>query len=265
MTQSPPETTLDAFLGGAVLAEQPVRGYRAGLDAVLLAAAAGVDPGASARVLDAGAGVGVAGLCLAQRCPRARVVLVEREPQLAALAQSNIARNGLQQRVHVVTLDVEAGGAALHRPSVAGLAELVPPAAFTHVIANPPYNPRGAASPGPKPLKAAAHQMPQGGLSAWVRFLATAAARDGMTTMIHRADALAPLLAEFDGRFGALRVLPIHPRAGQPASRIIVQGIKGSRAPLTLLAGLVLHDDGHAFRAEVDAVLRSGAALHLGG
>jgi tRNA1(Val) A37 N6-methylase TrmN6 len=63
-------------------------------------------------------------------------------------------------------------------------------------------------------------------------------------------------------RFGDLRVLPLHPRVGEPATRVIVQGIKGSRAPLVLRAGLVLHKpDGHGFVDVLQAVLRDGAGL----
>ncbi|MBN9278626.1 MAG: methyltransferase, partial [Hyphomicrobium sp.] len=85
--------TDDAFLGGALAILQPAEGYRAGLDAVLLAAACGAQAGKGARVLDAGAGVGVAGLCVARRVVDAHVTLVEREPVLAEIARRNAARN----------------------------------------------------------------------------------------------------------------------------------------------------------------------------
>jgi tRNA1(Val) A37 N6-methylase TrmN6 len=62
-----------------------------------------------------------------------------------------------------------------------------------------------------------------------------------------------------------LLVFPIFPRQGAAAHRVLVQGIKGSRAPLQLRAGLILHATGHGFRPEVDAILRGGAALDLGG
>ena len=55
-------TTEDAFLGGALRILQPKDGYRAGIDAVLLAAAAPLRQGRVEQVLDVGAGVGVVGL-----------------------------------------------------------------------------------------------------------------------------------------------------------------------------------------------------------
>ena len=263
MSDAAAPLTDDAFLGDALAILQPAEGYRAGLDAVLLAAACGARPGGDTRVLDAGAGVGVAGLCVARRVPDARVTLVEREQELAELARRNIERNGLGDRVRVVELDVSTGGAGVHRARAVGTdgGASVLPGAFTHVIANPPYFVRGRGTPSPARLKAASHQLAGDDLDAWFRFLATSAASDGVATMIHRADALGVLLEGLGRRFGALRVLPLHPREGEAAHRVIIQGRRGSRAPLTLLPGIVLHGEGHGFLPRIDAVLRGGLAL----
>lgn len=250
------DLTDDAFLGGALQILQPKTAYRAGLDAVLLAAAVPVRQGHGERVLDAGAGVGVVGLAIAQRCPAALITLVEIEPQLAGLARENISRNGLSSRAVVVEADIGTGGAGL---AAAGFVQ----GQFAHVAANPPYQTEGAASPSPDLIKARAHGMAAGSLDAWMRFLAAATMAGGTATIIHRADALVEILTTLSPRFGALKVLPIYPRAGEPARRLIVQGIKGSRAPLQLLPGLVLHGEGHAFRPEIDAILRQGAPLVL--
>src|SRR5262249_35406809 len=88
----PADVTDDAFLGGGLRVLQPNAGYRAGIDALLLAAAAPLRVGRQERVLDVGAGVGVVGLAVARRVPLCEVTLVEREPFLAELAQRNIAR-----------------------------------------------------------------------------------------------------------------------------------------------------------------------------
>jgi tRNA1(Val) A37 N6-methylase TrmN6 len=101
-------------------------------------------------------------------------------------------------------------------------------------------------------------------LDAWVRFAASMARDGGTLTIIHRADALPDLLAVLERRFGDTLILPLHPRAGAPASRVLIQAKKASRAPLTLLAGRILHDDGaHGFTPEFDAILRGGAALEF--
>lgn len=251
------EVTHDAFLGGGLSLRQPAKGYRAGVDAVLLAASAPVATRDGGAYLDLGAGVGTVGLCVARRLPQARVVLVEREPQFVALARDNIAANGLSERVRVAALDITAARAAELAEAGIGTGR------FAHVLANPPFHTHGSGTASGQALKAGAHAMAEGGLELWVRFMARVAAPGGTGAVIHKAEALGQVLAAFDRRFGAIRVLPILARAGQPAIRILVRGVKGSGAPLVLLAPLVLHAEDGAFLPQVSDMLRHGAPLPL--
>lgn len=246
-------TTDDAFLGGALMLLQRERGYRAGIDPVLLAAAAPrLAPGA--RVLDTGAGVGTAGLCLARRVEGIEITLVERAAAFADLARRNAERNGLANRVRVIEADILDVPAWL---SAAGLGD----GAFDCLLANPPWHLVGSSRMPRDELEAGANAMPVSGLENWLRFLARVAAPDATLVLIHRADALASLLAALDRRFGAVEILPFHSRAGEAASRVIVRARKGSRKPLMLHAGIVVHDAGGAFTPAVDTVLRSVSAL----
>lgn len=247
--------TDDAFLGGALSILQMRGGYRAGLDAVMLAAAVSPNAGQSMlRVLDIGAGVGTAGLCVARRLTDAQVVLLEREPELAELATRNIARNALTARARAVAASVGAPVDELH---ALGLRD----ESFTHVLANPPYYDVAAGTLAPDRLKAAAHAMGGDGLEHWARFMARMARPSGVGLIVHRADALPQLLQAFAQRFGAITILPLHPRSGVPASRVLVRGVKGSRAPLRILPGFTLHGEGNGFTAEAQAILRHGGPL----
>lgn len=247
-------TTTDDFLGGRIKAVQPKAGHRAGSDAVFLAAAVAAKAGD--RVLDVGAGVGVAGLCLLARVSKAVVTAVEIDAGLCALATENAARNGVADRFAAIAADLAAPAKALRD---AGLAR----EGYDHVIANPPFYAEGTVRTAPHAVRASAHVMKPGALAAWVRFLATMAAPRGRLTLIHRPECLRELLSLLDGRFGGVAVFPLFPKAQEPATRIIVQGRKGSRAGLRLLPGLVLHGPDGAYTPEAEAVLREGAALSL--
>lgn len=244
----------DLFLGDALIVRQPRSGYRAGTDAVLLAAMLGPEIVGEGTILDVGSGVGVVGLCVAARCPGARVVLLEREPKLAALARHNVDRNNLNARVSVVETDISRATAAL---DAAGIVSET----FAFVLANPPYHEAGRSTVAGNHLRAASHQMPVDALEVWARFMNRMAAPGGRVAMIHKVEALPRILAAFEGRFGALSVLPIHARADEPAIRVIVSGIKGSRAPISIKPSLVLHGPDQAFLPEIEAVFRHGAAL----
>lgn len=251
--------TDDAFLGGALSLLQPATGYRAGIDAVFLAASVPCGPEKPERVLDLGAGVGTAGLCVARRCARSFVVLLEKQEALVDLARENIGRNGLADRVRVVQAEIGATGAA-------ELKELgLEAESFDHVIANPPFHVEGEGTASSNELKAGSHAMAEEALEVWCRFSARMAKPGGTVTLIHKVEALPALLGALRSRFGGLRVLPIYPRPDEPAIRVIVQGTKGSKAPLALLPGAVLHGRGreNGFTAGAARVLRLGAGLDL--
>jgi tRNA1(Val) A37 N6-methylase TrmN6 len=251
------EVTDDDFLGGKLNILQPKRGYRAGLDAVLLAAAVAPARQGPTRILDVGAGVGTVGLCAARRLENVEVVLLEREAPLLELAAANIARNRLEGRVTACAGAVGARAPDLERVGLA-------PASFTHVLANPPFYAAGTATPSGAKLKAASHVMDDGDFERWGRFMARMAAPRGQALIVHKPEALPQVLAAFAGRFGGIEILPVRPRAGDNASRIIVSGIKGSRAPLSVLPDLILHGEGIGFTREADAILRGGGGLDLG-
>lgn len=248
------ELTQDAFLGDRLTVLQPKSGYRAGTDAVLLAASVGATRSPELRVLDVGAGVGVVGLCVAARIEASRVVLVEKNSDLATLARKNVLQNGFTDRVDVVDADVLGRANELELEAES----------FDHVLSNPPFYDAGAARASSNNLKAAAHVMPSGGLDNWLRFMARMTRPGGQATMIHVAERLGDVIGAFERRFGGLLLQPLHPRAGVPANRIIVQGTKGSRRPMQLLAGIVLHNEGHGFQPEIDQILRAPNPLHLG-
>jgi tRNA1(Val) A37 N6-methylase TrmN6 len=186
------------------------------------------------------------------------VTAVEIDASLCALAVANAARNGLDASFSVVEADVTA-------PAKALIAKGLTREGYDHVIANPPFHVAGTVRPAPDPGRAVAHVMGDGALEGWVRFLAAFAAPKGRLTLVHRPDSLTMLLKLLERRFGDIAVFPLFPRAGQPATRIIVQGTKGSRAGLSLLPGLVLHEADGRYTDAAEAVLRGGEALTPGG
>ena len=95
-----PALTEDRLLGGRLKLRQPQAGYRAGMDAALLAAACDAGPGA--RVLEAGCGAGAALLAAAARRLQSRFLGLEQEPEAVRLAQANIGR--LRARLSPATL-----------------------------------------------------------------------------------------------------------------------------------------------------------------
>ena len=246
-TPEPIDLTENALLHGRVRLRQPAKGYRAGMDAALLAAACPALPGQ--RVVEAGCGAGAVLMQIAARRPGVTLAGLERDAAMAGLASENAALNGWGERIEVRQGDVAAGFRAL---------DLEP---FDWAVSNPPFFDDPGALRAPAPGKRGAW-MADDGLAAWTRFLLKAVREGGRIVVIHRADRLADLLVLLGETAGSFSVRPVHPFADEPAKRVLVQAIKTGRAPLRLLPPLVLHDRaGGKHTAEAEAILRGEAAL----
>lgn len=250
------ETTEDAFLGGQLQILQTKRGSRAGVDAVFLAAACPARAGE--RVLELGAGSGVVSLAIARRVDGVSAAGVEIDPGLCDLANRNAERNGLANRADFHCGDVTGPASPL-------MAEGLAPDSFDHAVANPPFHVAANVRLSPDAALRRAHALEDGALERWIKSMAVFVKPGGSATIIHRADALPELLRYCANRFGALTVFPLFPRRGEPASRIMLQGRKGSRAPMSLLPGLVLHEGNNTFTPSARAILRDGGRLTFSG
>lgn len=243
------ETTLDAFCGGRLMLRQPVHGHRAGTDAMLLSAC--LPPSFAGLVDDVGAGVGTAGLALALRCPDARVRLVENDPATAALAAENAAAN-LPSRARVLELDI-LSPAARRAAIDTERADLV--------VTNPPFLDPASFRQSPDARRRAAHVIGEGGLAGWVAACLDLLAPRGTLVLIHRADATLSLVEALGTPTAGVTLLPVYPRAGGDASRVLLRLARGSRAPLRIAPALVLHQADGRFTPEAERLHRGEAAL----
>jgi tRNA1(Val) A37 N6-methylase TrmN6 len=238
------DATRDGFLGGAVTIIQPAKGYRAGMDAVLLAASLSAKN--HEHLAEAGCGAGAALLCAVHRLAACRFTGFERETISASLAREGGAANSFGDRVDIREADIA------DRP--AGLEN-----AFDQSFANPPFFEPGAVR-APAEGREAAY-LAETPLKAWILFLYHVTKPGGCITLIHRAAALADLLELLNPRAGEIEVLPVRPAPSAPAHRVLVRARKGlRRGPVTLYDGLALHETaGGPFTARADACFQGGA------
>ncbi|MDF3382268.1 MULTISPECIES: tRNA1(Val) (adenine(37)-N6)-methyltransferase [Sulfitobacter] len=243
------DLTCDAFLGGKLHLWQPRRGrgYRAGVDPVLLAAS--IEAKAGQSVLELGCGAGAAVLCLGARVPGLTLTGCELQPAYAELARRN-------------------GGAALEVVE-ADLTEMplhLRQRQFDHVLANPPYFDRAASvqsrDPGRETALGEATPLRQ-----WVRTAARRLKPKGQAHFIHRAERLPEILAALPHEMGSVEVLPLASRAGRMPELILLRARKNGRGAFRLYHSFVMHrgarheGDGDSYVPEIEAVLRRGAPL----
>jgi tRNA1Val (adenine37-N6)-methyltransferase len=229
------------FLDGRVIAGHPEGGFRSGTDAVMLAAAVPAQRGQSA--LELGSSSGAASLCLMARVPGLSVTGAEIDAESVRFAQNNAAANKVEARF--IQCDI------FNLPPDLRLD-------FDQVFCNPPFHEGGQQSPDPARVRALADG---GTLGQWLGTGLQRTVSGGFFTAIIRADRTPEALAALGQR--GINLLPLWPRTGLPAKRVILQVRKGSRAPFAMLAGLVLHHADGRYTDEADAILRGGAALAM--
>ena len=242
--------TVDRFLGGRIEIVQPDRGHRAGLDAALLQAL--IPDNASGRLVDIGTGTGVVALCVACRATNLHVTGIDIDPELTKMAEQSLrlaCNSGFSDRVTFVAAD-----ALLPRPQRE--ARGLPDNMADWVTMNPPYERSGHVRQSPLLKKRQAHVGDSATLTGWLRTASGLLKSGGNLAIVHRADRLDTLLAELNGRFGATTVRPVHARKGEAASRVLVTGIRGSRSPLKVLPGIVLHNDAGEWAPFAEEILK---------
>ena len=240
-------TTHDSIYQGKLTLEQPKKAYRFGSDAMLLAASVHAHDGQ--KVVELGCGVGAVLLAAHHRLPGIHFTGIEREDRYAALAKANIHRNKAESHVTVVQGDVCDKG-MLHLLGT-----------FDHVTANPPYYETGVHSGAPDELRRVARQQCPEDLAEWLQAANRFVKPKGTVTLIHSVEKLDELIEGLKKFCGAIRVFPLWPQAGQSCKRIIIHGLKGSKTPLTIMPGLVLHEADGQMTKRAAEIINRGRSL----
>ncbi len=242
----PTEYTQDYLLDKKVKIFQPVNGYRASSDAVLLSAMAdNIKP--CSKILDVGSGTGAVSLCLAQRLQHQNVEIrgLELQPELAELANLSAAANGFSfVRFHCADI----------RQKITSTDIL--PCSFDVVISNPPYSEHDM--PSPNKSKATAHNQLDFSLEKWISFCLKMSKPFGRIYFVHRVEALPQICSALQGKAGNLTILPLYSKTDQNAKRIIVSAQKDSKAPCKILPPFIIHNDSGKYTPTAESILRQG-------
>ncbi len=226
-------------------------GFRTSTDSVLLAAACPAKAGE--HILDLGCGVGSAGLCVLTRVEGTKLTGIDLQEDHVALARENAALNAMQSRSDFLQGDVR---------------EITDLGLYHHVICNPPYKEAGAHIPARSEKKARAmgHTETNLTLQSWITCAWNHIKGQGSLTLIHEAGQVDTILHNLYSpaggrRYGAVDVIPIYPKAGKPAKRVIIRAYKHRKAPTTLHPGLIMHTENGDYTAAADQILRQAKAV----
>ncbi len=241
--------TNDYLLDKKIKIFQPVDGYRASSDAVLLSAMPENNL-KNARILDVGSGTGAISLCLAHRLQNNNVQIygLELQKELVELSNESAKVNGFDF-VRFYQSDIRE---KMEIPEYK-------PCSFDVVISNPPYSERDM--PSPNVSKATAHNHHNFDLNHWLAFCLKSLKPFGKLYLVNRAEALSDICSFLQGKAGNITILPIYSKQGHVAKRVIVSAQKDSKAPCRILPSLIMHDTNGKYSEIGDKVLRKGLSF----
>jgi len=238
-----PDETVDGALGGTVRVIQPARGYRFSVDAVFLARFAAEEP--CGRALDLGCGCGVVALCLLALGGARCVVGLDIQPEMVDRARRSAVLNGWEARARFLEGDLREAGRAV----LAG-------ERFPLVVANPPFQPAGRGRVSPDAAVALARHEVACTLEDVVAAARRMLARGGALCVVYPAPRLPQLLASCRQHGLAPEVLwPVHPRAGDPASRFLLRARQGGKGDLEIRFPLIVHEPGRRYSRQAERLL----------
>lgn len=240
--------TNDYLLDRRVKIMQPVDGYRASTDAVILSSLVRqIKKGDT--ILDVGSGTGAISLCLAARFfeQTPQITGLELQPELAELANLSAAANGFENILHYYNFDIR------NKP------DFIAPSSFQHVITNPPYTDHDM--PSPNQSKALAHNHTGLTLSDWIKFCIKMLAPQGMFYMINRAEAVDEILAILHGKLGNITLIPLFTKSQNKAKRIMITAKKASKTPTVICPEFTVHTDDNGYTDKAFAILRKGKSF----
>ena len=237
--------TNDYLLDKKIKIFQPVNGYRASTDAVLLSSLVRIKNGDG--ILDVGSGTGAVSLCLAHRLQNLnpQITGLEIQPELAELSNASAQANGFS--TCFLNCDI--------RQKVSGLNG----GSFDHVITNPPYAEKDM--PSPYAGKATAHNFSDFTLTAWINFCLRMTKPQGYFYIINRAEAIDEILAALHKKTGDIQIIPVFSKPRQNAKRIMIIARKASRSPAVIHQGITIHTHDGTYTLQAQNILRKGAGF----
>lgn len=204
-------------------------GFRFGMDAVLLADFARVEPRDS--VGDFGTGTGILPLMLLGRGKGKHVDAFEIQPDMADMARRTMALNGLTDRVKVHALPVEQA------------LDVLAPCSLDAIVCNPPYGTPGTTLLNPSDsLRLARHQTADG-LSAWLKMAYRLLKGKGRMSLVYPAPRMLELMQAMEqAHLAPKRFRLIYPSATKAANLVLVEGMKDARPMLHPEPPLIVYE-----------------------
>jgi tRNA1Val (adenine37-N6)-methyltransferase len=244
----PTTETVDGILTGRLRIIQRKRGYRFSLDALLIAHFTDLRNGDD--LIDLGTGSGIIALILAQRFSCGRVLGIEIQDELVAIAKRNVVLNGLAGRIEILRGDVR-------RPET-----LCGPQSFSAAVFNPPYRRLRSGRTNSDHGKAVARHEIEGTLADFLTAAVYALRPEGRVYVIYPAARMVELIARMrECRIEPKRLRLVHSRLDGGGAFVLVEGVKGGQEGLNVAPPLFIYQDAGGYTPEMTEIFSELSAF----
>lgn len=217
---------------------QKERGFRFGMDAVLLSDFARVEP--RDRAADFGTGTGIIPLLLAGRGRGLHIDAIELQSDMADMAARSVHMNGLTERISVHAAPVEEADG------------IIQPGTLDVITCNPPYGQPGTTLLNPQETLSIARHQTQDGLNCWFRMAYRLLRGKGRFAMIYPAPRMLEVMKNLStARLEPKRFRLIYPAADKPANLVLIEAMKDARAMLHPEPPLIVYEADGAMTPEL--------------
>ncbi|MGN0778462.1 MAG: tRNA1(Val) (adenine(37)-N6)-methyltransferase [Aristaeellaceae bacterium] len=236
-----PGERLDSLQLAGLRILQKEHGFRFGMDAVLLADFARIGP--KAHVGDFGTGTGILPLLLYGRGKGVQFDALEKQADMADMAQRTIRLNGLEERMTIHALPVEEA------------CQAIAPLSLDAIVCNPPYGLPGTTLHNPSETLRMARHQEAGGLSGWYRMAYRLLKGKGKFSMVYPAPRMLEAMDELQqAHLAPKRFRLVYPRQDKPANLVLIEAMKDARPMLHPEPPLIVYQADGSMTDELKAI-----------
>lgn len=224
---------------------QSEKGFRYGMDAVLLAGYASVRPGE--KVLDMGTGTGILPILLAAKTPGESFTGLEIQEKSACMARRSVAYNGLQDRIRIVTGDIKEAAAVFG------------PASFDVVVSNPPYMTGNHGLLNAEQSRAIARHEVLCTLEDLVRETARVLTSRGRFYLVHRPFRLAEIISVLKAyHLEPKRMRLVYPYVDKEPNMVLLEACRGGNPRIQVEKPLIVYEKPGVYTDEIREIYGDG-------
>lgn len=208
---------------------QKKKGFRFGIDAVLLSNYVKIEK--NMKIIDLGTGTGIIPILLSAKTGAYHITGVEIQPEMAEMARRSVILNNLENRVDIIEGDF--------RKSI----DMFGLGSFDAVVVNPPYTKAGSGLLNPDDAKAVSRHEIFCTLEDIIKVSAGLLKHHGRFFMIHRPERLVDIFFTMrEYRIEPKRIQLVHANRKNPANMVLIFGLKNGNPQVTVEAPMYVNE-----------------------